>query len=148
MFATLVRPALAIPSPNAIFNRLETLAIVRAPPNFRFVTLRDPPPEQITPPGQFQKDSPRNEKKEEDPNLFTGVHSIALGTEHGLALTTDQRVFVWGRNNYGQCGYRTTLKLKVYQDLYAPKEIIYLKGTVQIAAGSKSILEAPLYVYF
>ena len=97
---------------------------------------------------QYTIEDTENEKKEEDPNLFTGVHSIALGTEHGLALTTDQRVFVWGKNNYGQCGYRTTLKLKVYQDLYAPKEIIYLKGTVQIAAGSKLILEAPLYVYF
>jgi alpha-tubulin suppressor-like RCC1 family protein len=83
--------------------------------------------------------------QEDQTKSFTGVHKIALGTEHGLALTTDQRVFVWGRNNYGQCGYRTTLRLKIYKEVYIPKEIIYLKGTVQIAAGSKFILSIPIY---
>ena len=82
-------------------------------------------------------EAPENEEKNSTASRFTSVHSAALGVEHGLALSIDQRVFVWGRNNYGQLGYRKTLKLQTYTDLYSPTEIVYLKGTVQVAAGNR-----------
>ena len=83
-------------------------------------------------------ETPENEEKNNSTaSRFTSVHSAALGVEHGLALSIDRRVFVWGRNNYGQLGYRKTLKLQTYTDLYSPTEIVYLKGTVQVAAGNR-----------
>lgn len=71
------------------------------------------------------------------PPPFTSVTSLALGDEHGLALTEDRRVFVWGNNQYSQLGYRNTLKIRCYQTLPEPKEIVYLNGCLQIAAGKR-----------
>ncbi|GMR48346.1 hypothetical protein PMAYCL1PPCAC_18541, partial [Pristionchus mayeri] len=40
------------------------------------------------------------------------VHSISVGVEHVLLLSSDGRLFSWGTNKYGQCGVGHTLPLQ------------------------------------
>lgn len=35
---------------------------------------------------------------------MTQVHSISVGVEHVVLLSSDGRLFSWGTNKYGQCG--------------------------------------------
>ena len=86
---------------------------------------------------QLRKAMNQANNASENPRQFCGVQAISLGDSHGLALSFDKRVYVWGKNTYGQLGYRFTLKTRVYTDLYEPKEILYLKGCVQIACGKR-----------
>ena len=55
-------------------------------------------------------------------NLQAGekVVNLAIGREHSSAITSNGRVFSWGRNNYGQLGDGTTT------DRYVPTEITHL----------------------
>jgi alpha-tubulin suppressor-like RCC1 family protein len=57
------------------------------------------------------------------------VKSIAYGEGHGLAATTDGRVFSWGDNAFGQLGDGSITSRS------SPLEIPALTNVVQIAAG-------------
>ncbi len=63
------------------------------------------------------------------PNL-PAVQSLASGSQHGLALTPDGRVFAWGGNSFGQLG------LADNSDRYAPVEVVSLGGGVIAVAAS------------
>ena len=41
---------------------------------------------------------------EMDEEASLQVHTISCGAEHVLILSTDGRLFSWGRNRYGECG--------------------------------------------
>jgi alpha-tubulin suppressor-like RCC1 family protein len=71
---------------------------------------------------------------------FDDVTCIALGEEHGLAVTRLKKVYVWGSNKYGQLGIRLSLNSRVSNDCFFPTEIVYLSGCQQIAAGKRHSL--------
>lgn len=39
------------------------------------------------------------------------VHSISVGVEHVVLLSSDGRLFSWGTNKYGQCGVGHSLPI-------------------------------------
>ena len=43
---------------------------------------------------------------------ITNVKKICCGGEFSMALTNDNKLYVWGRNNYGQLGVAGKLQNK------------------------------------
>lgn len=60
---------------------------------------------------------------------LTDVVSIAGGSQHSLAITSDGKAWSWGRNNVGQLGQGGG------PDLYYPTQITSLTNMVLVSAG-------------
>lgn len=72
------------------------------------------------------------------PDGVTGWHSVAAGGEHALALTTDGRLFGWGRNFEGQLGVGTSTHF-----ISAPTPVSLppsVHGWIAVAAGQNHTL--------
>jgi alpha-tubulin suppressor-like RCC1 family protein len=64
----------------------------------------------------------------------TSVIGIAAGTYHSLAVTTDGRVWAWGRNTYGQLGISGTVNNPNFVN--TPQLVIGGTNVVAVAAGA------------
>ena len=60
---------------------------------------------------------------------FTGVMAIAAGGWHTLAIKTDNTLWTWGRNDFGQIGDNTTIMRKT------PVKVSTLSNIEAITAG-------------
>eukprot|EP00505_MAST-04D_sp_SCG-Rhode-Island_P001315 Stramenopile-MAST_4_protein_1315 len=87
--------------------------------------------------------APNEEKETEKVRNERAGGKRVIEPVHGVQETVQpinrqRAVFVWG---YGDIrlglGYRNTLKIRCYQTLPEPKEIVYLNGCLQIAAGKR-----------
>jgi RHS repeat-associated protein len=63
------------------------------------------------------------------PNVSNAV-TVAGGSFHSLAVTTDGRVLAWGWNAYGQLGNNST------NDSSTPVQVIGLSNAIAVAAGN------------
>jgi alpha-tubulin suppressor-like RCC1 family protein len=68
----------------------------------------------------------------DDQGLGQDCTAIAVGYQHWLALTSDGRVWAWGRNNRGQLGNGTAGP--DWQNV--PGRVVSLAGVVAVAAGA------------
>jgi hypothetical protein len=60
---------------------------------------------------------------------LSGVKAVGGGEDHGLALTSDNTVWAWGKNWFGQLGDGTT------ENRNTPVQVTSLSGVTAIAAG-------------
>jgi uncharacterized repeat protein (TIGR03803 family) len=69
-----------------------------------------------------------------------GVISIAAGSDHALALTTNGTVYAWGWNWYGQIGNGSSGEEDGYYDYYVatPVRVFNLTNVISIAASAGS----------
>jgi alpha-tubulin suppressor-like RCC1 family protein len=63
---------------------------------------------------------------------LTGIVTVALGYNHGLALSSNGAVFTWGDNTYGQLGIGTTDQ----NPHTSPVQVPGLSNVIFISAGS------------
>eukprot|EP01053_Blabericola_migrator_P004205 Blabericola_migrator_1__4204@NODE_228_length_11100_cov_168_633645_g194_i0_p1_GENE_NODE_228_length_11100_cov_168_633645_g194_i0NODE_228_length_11100_cov_168_633645_g194_i0_p1_ORF_typecomplete_len937_score133_28RCC1/PF00415_18/6_8e08RCC1/PF00415_18/7_6e10RCC1/PF00415_18/0_0017RCC1_2/PF13540_6/8_2RCC1_2/PF13540_6/4_1e05RCC1_2/PF13540_6/6_9e06RCC1_2/PF13540_6/3e02RCC1_2/PF13540_6/5_2e03RCC1_2/PF13540_6/1_2e04VID27/PF08553_10/5_7e03VID27/PF08553_10/0_054_NODE_228_length_11100_cov_168_633645_g194_i079 len=68
------------------------------------------------------------------------IRDIAVGYNHSMLITVDNRIFMWGDNSVGQCG----LPCKAFEAVDAPKELVFhgdrdIKFTKICAAANVSV---------
>ena len=80
---------------------------------------------------------------EENDKVLKGIHKISAGEHHVLALASDQTVYAWGDNTYGQLGIDSTVDqnrpVKVFSGTFDGADE-YLAFVQDIAAGGRHSL--------
>ena len=73
------------------------------------------------------------------------VTLVACGGKHTLALTSDNNVYAWGNNAYGQLG----LSLDEFDSFDTPREVFYFKEKIVswLSAGSNHSLALTIEGY-
>lgn len=70
---------------------------------------------------------------------------MACGGRHTLALTSDNNVYAWGNNSYGQLG----LSLDEFDSFDTPREVFYFKEKIVswLSAGTNHSLALTIEGY-
>lgn len=68
---------------------------------------------------------------------LSGVEHIASGQGHTVVILADQRVFAWGRNDYGQLGRNDTINSFLPVQVRDPAGTGFLSGVNYVGAGDE-----------
>mmetsp|Transcript_39913 Transcript_39913/g.61082 ORF Transcript_39913/g.61082 Transcript_39913/m.61082 type:complete len:91 (+) Transcript_39913:484-756(+) len=74
--------------------------------------------------------------------MDTKMSFVACGGSHSLALASDNSVFSWGNNYYGQLG----LALEEFENFSYPKEVFFFKEKIISWLGAGSNHSAALSI--
>jgi alpha-tubulin suppressor-like RCC1 family protein len=68
-------------------------------------------------------------------NFNETITSIALGPSHSAAVTSDGRIFTWGKNEFGQLGDGTTIDKKTPTDITAKFNLAVEERLISVVLG-------------